>query len=241
MTWPSAVATNTRPPAIADTGIRAGRDFDDHDTLTAPSVMLVNDAFVRRFAAGREVVGTTLALAMRIPPSSDFPMGSKTIVGIVGDTVFRSIREPVAPTIYLPLAQWEGPLPQYTFHIGVRSSTGNPASVSRVVQAALLGVNGDLTTTFEPLSQQVDEALAADRVLAVLSGFFGAMALLLAGLGLYGVIAYAVARRRVEIGIRLAIGAAPADIVRMVLARVSRLVGGRGDRRLAARLARVAD
>lgn len=111
------------------TGIRAGRDFNEHDTLAAPRVMLVNDAFVRRFAAGRDVVGTTLALAMRIPPSSDFPMGDKTIVGIVGDTVFRSIREPIGPTIYVPLSQWEWPLPQYSFFIGVRWASTLVASL----------------------------------------------------------------------------------------------------------------
>jgi putative ABC transport system permease protein len=82
-----------------------------------------------------------------------------------------------------------------------------------------------VTVAFEPLAQQVDESIAADRVLAILSGFFGAVALLLAGLGLYGVTAYAVARRRTEIGIRMALGAAPADVVLMVLSRVSRLVG----------------
>ncbi|MGH9419388.1 MAG: FtsX-like permease family protein, partial [Thermoanaerobaculia bacterium] len=206
------------------TRIREGRDFDERDTLAAPRVMLVNDAFVRRFAAGRDVVGTTLALAYRASPSSDFPMGVKTIVGVVGDTVSRSIREPLRPTIYLPLSQWDSPLLQYTFYIGVRSS-GSPALVARTVGSALRGINDDVTLTFEPLAQQVDESLAADRVLAMLSGSFGAVALLLAGLGLYGVTAYSVARRRIEIGIRMAIGAAPANIVRMVLSRVSLLVG----------------
>jgi putative ABC transport system permease protein len=211
--------------AAYGTWIRAGRDFDERDTLAAPRVMLVNDAFVRRFASGRDVVGTTLALATRMPPSSDFPMGSRTIVGVVGDTVSRSIREPVRPAIYLPLSQWDWPLLQYTFYMGVRTSTESSALVARTVGAALREINDDLTLAFEPLARQVDESLAADRVLAILSGFFGAVALSLAALGLYGVTAYTVARRRIEIGIRMAIGAAPADVVRMVLSRVSLLVG----------------
>ena len=186
--------------------------------------MLVNDAFVRRFAAGRDIVGKTLALATRIASGLDFPMGAKTIVGVVGDTVSRSIREPVQPTIYLPLSQWDSPLLQYTFYIGVRSSTRSPALLARTVGAAVRGINDDVTVAFEPLSLQVDESIAADRVLAILSGFFGAVALLLAGLGLYGVTAYAVARRRTEIGICMALGAAPADVVLMVLSRVLRLV-----------------
>jgi len=220
-------ADNITPGWMAayGTSIRAGRDFDERDTLAAPRVMLVNDAFARHFAPGRDLVGTTLALAYRAPPSADYPLGPRTIVGVVGDTVSRSIREPVRPAIYLPLSQWDSPLLQYTFYIGVRSSMASPALVARGVGAALRGVNGDLTLAFEPLAQQVDESLAADRVLAMLSGSFGAVALLLAGLGLYGVTAYAVARRRVEIGIRMAIGAAPADIVRMVLSRVTLLVG----------------
>jgi putative ABC transport system permease protein len=210
--------------AAYGTTIRAGRDFDRRDTLAAPPVMLVNEAFVRRFAAGRDVVGTTLSMAMRIPPIADIPMGSKTIVGVVADTVFYSVKEPVGPTIYVPLSQWDWPLTTYTFYIGVRS-TGDAASVSRAVATALRGIDNDLVLEFEPLSRQVDDSLAANRVLAVVSGFFGSVGLLLAALGLYGVASYAVERRRIEIGIRMAIGATPSDIVTMMLSRVLLLVG----------------
>jgi ABC-type antimicrobial peptide transport system permease subunit len=86
-------------------------------------------------------------------------------------------------------------------------------------------VNRDLTLTFRPLSEQVNASLTQERVVAMLSGFFGALALLLAGLGLYGVTSYSVTRRRAEIGIRMALGAAPGGVVRLVLARVSVLVG----------------
>ena len=91
--------------------------------------------------------------------------------------------------------------------------------------AALTAVNHDLTLTFQPLAQQVDESLALDRVMAALSGLFGGLALLLAALGLYGVTSYAVTQRRAEIGIRMAIGAAPASIMRLILRRVAILVG----------------
>jgi len=207
------------------TTILAGRDFGEQDTLATAPVMLVNDAFVRRFAPERDVVGTTFAVAMRIPPAADFPMGAKTIVGVVADTVFRSIREATGPAIYLPLSQWQWPLLQYNIYIGVRSPTGSQASVARNVEAAFRRVSGDVALTFEPLAQQVDESLSADRVLAVLSGAFGVVALLLAGLGLYGVTAYAVARRASEIGVRMALGATRSSVIKMVLTRVALLVG----------------
>jgi putative ABC transport system permease protein len=197
--------------AAYGTDIRFGRDFDGRDVLAAPGVMLVNEAFARRFAADRDIVGTTLALAGRTPPNDDFPMGSKLVIGVVGDTVFRSLRRPIVPAVYLPLSQWKWPLLQYTFYIGARSSARSPAVLARSITAALTRVNDDLALAFEPLSQQVDESLAGERVLAILAGFFGAVALLLAGLGLYGVTAYAVARRRTEIGIRMALGASRSD------------------------------
>jgi ABC-type antimicrobial peptide transport system permease subunit len=108
--------------------------------------------------------------------------------------------------------------------IGVRSATGSPALLARSVGAAITGVNRDLSLTFRPLADQVDASLAQERMVAMLAGFFGALALLLAGLGLYGVTSYAVSRRRAEIGIRMALGAAPGGVVRLVLSRVSLLV-----------------
>jgi predicted permease len=211
--------------AAYGTAIRAGRDFDDRDTDAAPHVMLVNEAFVRRFLPGRNPIGMPLALAARIAPSGDIPIGSRTVVGVVADSVYRSIRAPLRPTMYVPLAQRNGPLLFTYFYIAVRSSAGSPALLTRSLTAALTGVNRDLTLTFRPVADQVSESLAQDRLVAMLSGCFAALALLLAGLGLYGITAYAVARRRTEIGIRMALGAAPGSVVRLVLSRVLLLVG----------------
>ena len=92
--------------------------------------------------------------------------------------------------------------------------------------ATLHAINPDLTLTFRPIDDQVNESLAQDRLVAMLSAFFGGLALLLAALGLYGVTAHAVAQRRAEIGVRMALGATPVGIVGLVLTRVSLLVGG---------------
>ena len=208
------------------TAIRAGRDIDDHDTASASGVMVVNEAFVRRLFPGRNLVGTTLAVTARLPPNGDFLIGSKTVVGIVSDAVYRAIRDPVQPTIYMPLAQWgDNALPYTNFFIAAQSSTPSPAHLTRSVAAALIAVNPDVSLTFHSLTDQVNDSLVQDRVVAVLSGFFGGLALLLAGLGLYGVTAYAVARRRTEIAIRMALGTAPAGVIRLVLSRVVVLVG----------------
>jgi ABC-type antimicrobial peptide transport system permease subunit len=102
---------------------------------------------------------------------------------------------------------------------------GPPTALAGGVAAAVRGVSPDLVVTFQSLTDQVNATLSQERLVALLSGFFGALALLLASLGLYGVTAYAVARRRTEIGIRMALGAAPAGIVRLVLSRVTVLVG----------------
>jgi ABC-type antimicrobial peptide transport system permease subunit len=97
--------------------------------------------------------------------------------------------------------------------------------LARSVSAAIAGVNPDLALTFQTLAGQLDASLSQERLVATLAGFFGALALLLAGLGLYGVTTYAVVRRRAELGIRMALGAAPSGVVRLVLSRVAALVG----------------
>jgi putative ABC transport system permease protein len=205
--------------------IRAGRDFDDHDTVATRPVIVVSEAFVRRFLPGQNPVGKSLAMTFRIEPSGDIPLGTRTIVGVVGDAVYRAIREPLRPTIYFPLAQRTDPILFTNFFITLRASAGSPVLLSRSVSAALTTMNRDLSLAFRPLARQVDESLAQDRLVARLSGFFGGLALLLAAVGLYGVTSYAVARRRTEIGIRAALGAAPIDIIRLVLVRVALLVG----------------
>jgi predicted permease len=203
--------------ATYGTTIRAGRDVDDRDTQGALPVALVNEAYVRKFLPNRNPIGETVKI-LETPP--------KTIVGVVQDTVYVSVRDGVRPTVYVPLAQPEaaGRGPTANVNLSVRSSGGSPALLVPRVAAALTAVDRNLALTFRPLQDRIDASLTRERLVALLSGFFGALALLLAALGLYGVTSYAVTRRRAEIGIRIALGAEPAGVLRLVLVRVFMLV-----------------
>lgn len=200
----------------------AGRDVGDGDRQRTTPVIVVNEAFARRFFNGASPLGQTVAIRY-----GDITMPAREIVGLVGDTVDASPREAAPPTMYVPLAQLALPsahVPVGAFVV-VRASIGSPALLTRSVGAAIADVNRDFALTFLPLADQVNAAMMRERIVAMLSTAFGVLALLLAGLGLYGVTANAVARRRPEIGVRLALGAQSSAVVRLVLSRVFSLVG----------------
>jgi len=206
--------------------LQTGRDFDDRDTLKNQHAMIVNEAFVDRVLDGRrDTIGTRLTLSFRAPTGGDIPYDTRTIVGVVANAVYRSIRDHSKPTIYFPLEQFDGPIMWTNFYLSVRSQPGSPRTLTREFIATLTALSPDLKLTFRPVSDQVDEALAQDRLVAALSGFVGVFALLLAAIGLHGVTSYAVTRQRSEIGVRLALGAQPSDVVRLVMSRIALLVG----------------
>ncbi len=145
------------------------------------------------------------------------------IVGVVKDAKYEDLRESIAPTAYLALSQSAKPGTSINFEVCVAS--GSPTSLIAAVKSAIADVNPDVSLQFKSLAVQVDESLARERLLATLSGFFGGLALLLAMIGLYGVMSYNVARRRNEIGIRMALGAEQSRVLRMVLREVAILIG----------------
>ncbi len=204
------------------TPLLSGRDLAEQDARGAPLVALVNQAFVKKFLHGANPIGRVL----RHTRSSEPKPPEWEIVGVVADAVYRSLREPVPATIYMSSAQYDASrFPLTAANVCVRARAGSPTLLSRSIAKAVADADPDLSLTFRPLAEQVNASLTQERLVAMLSGFFGALALLLAGLGLYGVTSYAVSSRRSEIGIRMALGAAPARVVRLVLARVAALVG----------------
>ena len=200
------------------TRMLAGRDFSRADTRASAPVAIVNEAFAKAFSLGVNPIGRQVH--ERGFPSR--PPVTREIVGYVQDSVYRSLRAAPPPTMYIPIAQYYQP-PSFA-SITVRAAAGNPALLTRTVASALTSVSPDVATTMRPLTQQINASLNQERILAMLSGFFGTLALLLASLGLYGVTSYAVDRQRGEIGIRMALGAAPARVIRAVLTRAGTLV-----------------
>ena len=208
--------------ATYGTPIRSGRDVTARDSKSAMPVLLVNEAFAHKFFEDREPVGKTVRF---VTGRANEPAVPKTVIGVVADAVYRTVRDRPTPTVYVPLAQWSFPMPMTGITIGVRSAADSPAELAHTLGTALTNVDPELTFNVRPLADQLSASLTQERVVAVLSGAFGLLALLLAGLGLFGVTAYAVSRRRREIGIRMALGAAPGGIVRLVLSQVTMLVG----------------
>jgi putative ABC transport system permease protein len=197
----------------------AGRDFRDDDGPDEPRVAIVNETLARQFLEDESAIGHTITLTA---PARKVSM---EIVGVVADAVYMTLRETVPATVYTPMRQlYMSPSIIDAVSVSVRGAGGSPAALTRSVAAAISEVNPELALTFQPLADQVNASLTQERIVAELSGFFGGLALLLAALGLYGVTAASVARRRAEIGIRMALGAAPAAVVRLVLSRVVWLV-----------------
>jgi putative ABC transport system permease protein len=205
--------------ATYGTRVTAGREFDDRDRSASPAVTIVNEAFVRKFLAGSDPIGRRVR-----NPGAGQPSSWMEVVGVVADANYLTLRETVPATMYVPLAQ-QDVTGSFTFvTLSVRAANGPPASLTRSVTEAIVRIDPAVAVTVMTLKQQLDTVLVQERIVALLSGSFGTFALLLSSVGLYGVTTYAVNRRRTEIGIRMAIGAAPSHVIQLVLMRVAILI-----------------
>ena len=214
------------PRWFAALGMRlvAGRTFTDADRKGAPRVVIVNQAFVRRFLNGQDPIGHTVqrrVMFNRNRPNAPRPPAQE-IVGVMADAVYSNLREPIPPTMFEPLEQRDESLGAQMALI-VRTA-GAPMTEARSIASAIRDVDSDLAITFRPLADFVNASVVRERIVAMLAGFFGGLALLLAGLGLFGLTSYTVERRRPEIGIRMALGAAPSGVIGLVLSGTAGLI-----------------
>jgi ABC-type antimicrobial peptide transport system permease subunit len=138
---------------------------------------------------------------------------------VVGDAIFSSARDVIPPLLYQPLTQSPFGATPAEISISVRSAGAAPMSVAAGVARALAAVDREVSFDFRTLEDRVNASIAQERLVAVLSAFFGMLALILAAVGLYGLTSYAAAQRRSEIGIRMALGARRSEVITLVLRR----------------------
>lgn len=191
--------------------LRAGRDFDERDSARVPHVVIINETFAQRYFPGEDPVGRTLITGMGQLPSQ--------IIGVVADVRSTSLNTPPEADYFLPALQ----RPETFTNILVRTDA-SPVAMAPFVREALRAVDPDLPL-LEPqtLSTRIAQTVANRRLALVLLAAFAALALLLASLGVYSVMAHLVAFRTSEIGIRMALGASPGVVMRMVLGHGRRL------------------
>ncbi len=191
--------------------LRAGRDFDERDNTRVPHVVIINETLARRHFPGEDPIGRTLITGMVQRPSQ--------VVGVVADIRGEQLNTPPEPEYFMPVLQRPG---GFT-HVLVRSHLG-PAAVAPLVREALRTTDPDLPLLQpDALATRIAQTVANRKLGLVLLGGFAALALVLASLGVYSVMAHLVAFRTSEIGLRMALGASPAAVMRMVLGHGRRL------------------
>ena len=203
----------------------AGRFFTDADRADAPKVVIVNESFAKKWWPNESPLGKRVKQGF---PQDDRPF--REIVGVVGDVAQEGLDLPVQTEVFLPLAQASDNSVTFVARTGM-----DPMSLAGAATAAVHRVDPNQSVSWvRPLATTVAESVARRKFTTLLLGLFGGLALILASVGIYGVVSYGVAQRTREIGIRTALGAGPREVLRLVfaqalrLAAVGLLVGGAG-------------
>ncbi|MFZ3343170.1 MAG: ABC transporter permease [Terriglobales bacterium] len=196
----------------------AGRTFTDQDTLESQKVAIVNESFARYFFGDpRQSLGHSVGNGGATSVKTDID-----IVGVVKDAKHTGLREPVMRTMFRPYLQIPEPYAM-TFYLRTEQQ---PENAESTIRRAMQTLDSSLVLdTFRTMGEQIDNNLVAERVIALLATSFGVLAALMAAVGLYGVLAYSTAQRTSEIGIRMALGATRASVVKMVIFEVFWLAG----------------
>ena len=188
----------------------AGRDFTERDTTKSQPVAIVNETFVRQFMGGGNPLGKTI----RTSAEPHYPENEFEVVGVVKDAKYGGLREEIPPEAFAPAQQY--PEKYYFTNAFIRFSSP-PSAVISAVREKLNPLYPEMKIEYHVFQTEIQNGLVQERLMALLSGFFGALAALLAMIGLYGVISYIIAMRRNEIGIRMALGASRQDVIGIVL------------------------
>jgi len=212
---------------VMGTPLLAGRTFDGRDRPDVAKSVIVNETFARRYFQNADPIGKTFQ--MELPPGSLQP--TYHIVGLVRDAKYLQVREErtsavlrfsanetsgmFLPIAYLAVSQDSAPPPD--LRIVLRSDV-SPGSLTHALTRAITDVAPGAAVSYDAVTNYIDRLLVTERLMAWLSGCFGVLAMLVAAIGLYGVMSYLVTRRRIEIGVRMALGAAPRTIIRMMFA-----------------------
>jgi predicted permease len=198
------------------TPLRAGREFNEHDHAQSIRVAVVNETFVAKIFGGANPLGRIFHV-----DAPDETSPRYQIVGIVADTKYRDLREELTPIAYLAATQDTdlSPFLRAVLHTGI-----GVAGVTPAVTQAIREINPTISVRFTTMETLVRDSVNSERLMATLSGVFGALAVAIAIIGLYGVMSYIVTRRRMEIGIRIALGADRSAVVRMVVREAGVLV-----------------
>jgi predicted permease len=195
----------------------AGRIFIEDDTTTHPLVAIVNESFVKHYFSGPAV-----AVGRRVARGAGNHLEYMTIVGVARDTKHRDLRAPAPPTLFTPLRQQKTVDQLYLY----LRTTAPPEQTFAIVRQAMKQIDPGLAVdAMRTMDDQIETTLSNERMIELLAISFGLLATILAGVGLYGVLAYSTAQRTREIGIRIALGSSRLGVSRLVLMDVLRLVG----------------